>query len=129
MSDLFDEQLRALGDRSLHRKLREIGNAQGAEIHLTGRRLINFSSNDYLGLAADSRLREAAIAAIKEYGVDAGASRLISGTQSPHVPLEEALARCTLEGNGSTALLQQRLRRSDRHIADAGVQTRCRDSR
>ena len=93
MSDLFDEQLRALGARSLHRKLREIGNAQEAEIHHTSRRLINFSSNDYLGLAADSRLREAAIAAIKEYGVGVGASRLISGTQSPHVRLEEALAR------------------------------------
>ena len=93
MSDLFDEQLRALSVRSLHRKLREIGSAQGPEINLTGRRLLNFSSNDYLGLAADSRLREAAIAAIKEYGVGAGASRLISGTQSPHVRLEEALAR------------------------------------
>jgi 8-amino-7-oxononanoate synthase len=93
MSDLFDEQLRALSARSLHRKLREIGSAQGPEIHLTDRQLINFSSNDYLGLAADSRLREAAIAAIKEYGVGAGASRLISGTQSPHVRLEEALAR------------------------------------
>jgi len=93
MSDLFDEQLQALNARSLRRKLREIGSAQGPEIHLTGRRLINFSSNDYLGLAADSRLREAAIAAIKEYGVGAGASRLISGTQSPHVRLEEALAR------------------------------------
>jgi 8-amino-7-oxononanoate synthase len=93
MSDLFDEQLRALSARSLHRKLREIGSAQGPEVQLTGRRLINFSSNDYLGLAADSRLREAAIAAIKEYGVGAGASRLISGTQSPHVRLEEALAR------------------------------------
>src|SRR5437867_13446744 len=93
MSDLFDEQLQALSARSLRRKLREIGSAQGPEIHLTGRRLINFSSNDYLGLAADSRLREAAIAAIKEYGVGAGASRLISGTQSPHVRLEEALAR------------------------------------
>ena len=93
MSDLFDEQLQTLRARSLHRTLREIGSAQGPEIHLTGRRLINFSSNDYLGLAADSRLREAAIAAIKEYGVGAGASRLISGTQSPHVRLEEALAR------------------------------------
>ena len=93
MSDLFDEQLRALSARSLHRKLREIGSAQGPEINLTGRRLLNFSSNDYLGLAPDWRLREAAIAAIKEYGVGAGASRLISGTQSPHVRLEEALAR------------------------------------
>ena len=56
-------------------------------------RLINFSSNDYLGLANDSRLSTAAISAIQEFGVGAGASRLISGTQSPHVRLEHALAK------------------------------------
>jgi glycine C-acetyltransferase/8-amino-7-oxononanoate synthase len=55
--------------------------------------LINFSSNDYVGLANDSRLRQAASAAIKEFGVGAGASRLISGTQSPHLRLERALAK------------------------------------
>src|SRR5207247_789001 len=47
----------------------------------------------YLGLANDPRLRKAAIAAITEFGVGAGASRLISGTQSPHVRLEQALAK------------------------------------
>src|SRR5438477_386914 len=93
MRDLFREQLNALRARSLERKLREIGSAQGPEIEIAGRRLINFSSNDYLGLANDSRLREAALAAIKEFGVGAGASRLVSGTQSPHLRLENALAR------------------------------------
>jgi len=93
MTDIFAQQLQALRARSLDRHLREIGSAQGPTIEIVGQRLVNFSSNDYLGLAADSRLREAAIAAIKEYGVGAGASRLISGTQSPHVRLEEALAR------------------------------------
>src|SRR5437762_4666472 len=93
MRDLFQEQLNALRARSLERKLREIGSAQGPEIEIAGRRLINFSSNDYLGLANDSRLREAALAAIKEFGVGAGASRLVSGTQSPHLRLENALAR------------------------------------
>jgi 8-amino-7-oxononanoate synthase len=92
MRDLFQEQLNALRARSLDRKLREIGSAQGPEIEIGGRRLINFSSNDYLGLANDSRLREAAVAAIKEFGVGAGASRLVSGTQSPHLRLESALA-------------------------------------
>jgi len=92
MRDLFQEQLNALRARSLERKLREIGSAQGPEIEIAGRRLINFSSNDYLGLANDSRLREAAIAAIGEFGVGAGASRLVSGTQSPHLRLESALA-------------------------------------
>src|SRR5438067_9398897 len=93
MRDLFEEQLQVLRARSLERKLREIGSAQGPENEITGRRLINFSSNDYLGLANDSRLREAAVAAIKEFGVGAGASRLVSGTQSPHVSLESVIAK------------------------------------
>jgi 8-amino-7-oxononanoate synthase len=93
MSDLFVEQLQALRARSLHRKLREIGSAQGAIVDLVGKRLTNFSSNEYLGLANDQRLRDAAVAAIAEFGVGAGASRLISGTQSPHLQLENALAK------------------------------------
>lgn len=91
--DFFQEQLEALRARSLDRHLREISSAQGPEIEIGSRRLINFSSNDYLGLANDPRLREAAIAAIGEFGVGAGASRLISGTQSPHLRLERALAK------------------------------------
>src|SRR5881409_3452339 len=90
--DLFEEQLKALRSASLDRHLSEIGTAQGPEIEVAGRRLINFSSNDYLGLANDPRLRDAAIATIGEFGVGAGASRLISGTQSPHLRLERALA-------------------------------------
>src|SRR6059058_3722344 len=93
MGELFEEQLEALRARSLERKLREISSAQGPEVQIAGRRLINFSSNDYLGLAGDSRLREAAIGTIKEFGVGAGASRLVSGTQSPHLRLETALAK------------------------------------
>jgi 8-amino-7-oxononanoate synthase len=93
MSELFAEQLQALRTRSLDRHLREIGSAQGATVDLVGKRLVNFSSNDYLGLANDPRLREAAIATIREFGVGAGASRLISGTQSPHLRLEAALAK------------------------------------
>jgi 8-amino-7-oxononanoate synthase len=91
--DLFQEQLQALRARSLERKVREISSAQGPEVRIAGRRLINFSSNDYLGLASDSRLRNAAIGTIEEFGVGAGASRLISGTQSPHLRLEAALAK------------------------------------
>lgn len=62
-------------------------------MQIVGRRLVNFSSNDCLGLAADPILREAAIGAIEAFGVGAGASRLISGTQSPHLALEAALAK------------------------------------
>ncbi len=93
MSELFQEQLQALRARSLHRKLREIGSAQGPEIQIVGRELVNFSSNDYLGLAADPLLRAAASAAVEKFGVGAGASRLVSGTQSPHVALEASLAQ------------------------------------
>jgi 8-amino-7-oxononanoate synthase len=85
--------LDALRAQSLDRHLREIASAQGPEIEISGRRLVNFSSNDYLGLANDPRLRESAIGAIKEFGVGAGASRLISGTQSPHVRLEHVLPK------------------------------------
>src|SRR5438034_5623280 len=98
---LFADQLKALRAAALDRHLREIDSPQGPEIEIAGRRLLNFSSNDYLGLANDSRLREAAIAAINEFGVGAGASRLISGTQSPHLRLERALA----EWKGTAAAL------------------------
>src|SRR6266487_368169 len=93
MADIFAQQLEALRARALDRHLREIGSAQGPVVDLVGQRLINFSSNDYLGLANDPLLRDAALAAIGEFGVGAGASRLISGTQSPHLRLETALAK------------------------------------
>ncbi len=101
IKDLFAEQLKALRAAALDRHLFEISSSQGPEIQIVGRRLINFSSNDYLGLANDPRLRGAATAAINEFGVGAGASRLISGTQSPHVRLERALA----EWKGADAAL------------------------
>jgi 8-amino-7-oxononanoate synthase len=93
MRDLFAKELEALRARSLDRHLREITVAQGPEVEIGDRRLINFSSNDYLGLANDPRLREAATAAIDEFGVGAGASRLISGNLSPHLRLERAVAK------------------------------------
>jgi 8-amino-7-oxononanoate synthase len=93
MRDLFTKELEALRERALDRHLREISSAQGPEVEIAGRRFINFSSNDYLGLANDPRLREAGTSAIDEFGVGAGASRLISGTQSPHLRLERALAK------------------------------------
>src|SRR6266481_64973 len=93
MSDIYARQLEALRARSLDRHLREISSPSGTIADLEGKRLINFSSNDYLGLANDPQLREAATKAIAEFGIGAGASRLISGTQSPHVCLETALAK------------------------------------
>jgi 7-keto-8-aminopelargonate synthetase-like enzyme len=56
MSQLFHGQLQALRTQSLHRKLREIATAQGPEVRIVGQQLVNFSSNDYLGLANDSAI-------------------------------------------------------------------------
>jgi 8-amino-7-oxononanoate synthase len=87
------DELEVLRARSLDRHLREVSGVQGPNIEIGGHLLINFSSNDYLGLANHPRLRDAATAAIDEFGVGTGASRLISGTQSPHLRLERALAK------------------------------------
>lgn len=96
MTDPFAAELDALRARALHRRLREMTPATdgGASVALpaTGP-LANFASNDYLGLAADPILRAAAHAAIDEWGVGAGASRLVSGTRPIHRQLEDALAR------------------------------------
>ncbi|MFP3416445.1 aminotransferase class I/II-fold pyridoxal phosphate-dependent enzyme, partial [Bacillus sp. SIMBA_074] len=64
----------------------------GPVITIAGRELINLSSNNYLGLATDRRLKEACIEATKTYGVGAGAVRTINGTLDIHVKLEEKLA-------------------------------------
>lgn len=86
------EQLADIRARSLHRSLKEIVTPQGNEIELVGRRLLNFSSNDYLGLASEPVLADAAREAIDKYGVGAGASRLVCGTLTPHILLEKTLA-------------------------------------
>ena len=93
MHEPFRDELKQLRARSLLRQLREIGSAQGPSIDLVGEHLVNFASNDYLGLATDERLREAAKRALDGFGIGAGASRLLSGTQSPHVQLESAIAK------------------------------------
>src|SRR5205085_6164269 len=93
MHEPFRDELNQLRARSLLRQLREIGTAQGPSIDLVREHLINFASNDYLGLAADERLSEAAKSALDHFGLGAGASRLVSGTQSPHVQLETEIAK------------------------------------
>jgi 8-amino-7-oxononanoate synthase len=88
-----ESQLAEIRSRSLLRALREIGTPQQPETTSPGAGpLVNFSSNDYLGLAADPILREAAKACIDQWGVGAGASRLICGTLGPHAALERDLA-------------------------------------
>ena len=83
------DQLRADG---LWRELRTLDSAQGPLVQVDGRELVNFSSNDYLGLADSAELREALKEGVERYGAGSGSSRLVCGTMKPHVELEAALA-------------------------------------
>jgi 8-amino-7-oxononanoate synthase len=85
-------RLDAVREQNLFRELRRVDSAQGPRIKIGGKISVNFSSNDYLGLANDPILNEAAIKAIEEFGAGAGASRLICGSLAPFHQLEETLA-------------------------------------
>jgi len=85
-------RLAAIRQQGLWRELRRVDSPQGARVEVAGRSLVNFSSNDYLGLAAHPALTEAAIRAVGKFGAGSGASRLICGSLAPHHELEEALA-------------------------------------
>jgi len=92
LSQWLSERLAEVDRANLRRSLRVLDSPQQAVVKHQGRELINFSSNDYLGLATHAALKHAALAAIEKWGVGSGASRLISGTQSPHEKLEQELA-------------------------------------
>ncbi len=87
------DEVAALRERHLYRALRVMSSAQGPIVSVDDRRLISLSSNDYLGLTHHPRLREAALAAVREFGVGSGAVRTIAGTMSMHEALEAELAQ------------------------------------
>jgi 8-amino-7-oxononanoate synthase len=89
------DRLADLRGRNMYRRRRVVGSSQGREIVVDGRRLLNFCSNDYLGLAADPRVRAAFQDGIGRWGVGAGASHLVCGHTQAHHELEEALAEFT----------------------------------
>jgi len=88
----LDKRLSEIQQQGLHRQLRTLASPQATRIEFNGRTIVNFSSNDYLGLAGHPALKAAAIRAIERFGAGAGASRLICGSLRPHEELEEALA-------------------------------------
>lgn len=92
MSRTVEEELRAIDAAGLRRRPRVLDSAQGARIRVSGREMVNFSSNDYLGLANHPALAEAAAKAARDFGFGSGASRLICGTLRPHAELEEKIA-------------------------------------
>ncbi|OGP59182.1 MAG: 8-amino-7-oxononanoate synthase [Deltaproteobacteria bacterium RBG_13_61_14] len=101
--DWIQQELAELDRQDLRRFLRTLESPQGAEIILTGRRVLNFCSNDYLGLAGDPAVIAAAKAASEKWGAGAGASRLIAGNLGLFAELESALAR--LKGYSAALLL------------------------
>jgi glycine C-acetyltransferase len=91
-ADTIHEELQAIKQSSLYRRLRRVENDQGPTLMLDGREVVNFSSNNYLGIANHPALAEAAKEAIDRYGCGSGASRLISGNMTLHEELETKLA-------------------------------------
>ena len=102
----FEDELRELRGRALLRKLRTFDSPQGPNLSHAGHSLLSFASNDYLGLATEPALREVAKAAIDEFGVGSGASRLVCGTLAPHAVTP------------STAILVAISARTDFHITN-----------
>lgn len=86
------ENLADLKSKGLYNVIDPLESSNGPIIKISGKELINLSSNNYLGLATDPRLKAAAIEAINMYGVGAGAVRTINGTMELHVKLEKKLA-------------------------------------
>lgn len=85
-------ELKELKEKGLYKNIRTLESAQGAWVQIGGRKLLNFCSNNYLGFAADDRIRQAAKDAIDKYGVGPGAVRTIAGTMTIHEQLEKELA-------------------------------------
>jgi 8-amino-7-oxononanoate synthase len=86
------EDIDSLSARGLRRFLEPLDSPQGALVRLGGETLVNFASNDYLGLASSPSVRAAAAAALEVHGVGSGASRLVVGDTSAHQRLEARLA-------------------------------------
>lgn len=97
----LDEALADLEQRGLRRSLRVVESSRGTLITSEGRGLVNFSSNDYLGLASHPSIAEAMAVAARRRGTGSTASRLICGTSAEHASLEEELA----EAKGTAAAL------------------------
>jgi glycine C-acetyltransferase len=93
LQDFLSRNLDELKQKGLYRKLPVITGPTGARAIINGKSEINLSSNNYLGLASDPRLKEAAIAAAKKYGAGAGAVRTIIGTLDIHEEMEAKLAK------------------------------------
>lgn len=88
----LQDSIQELKDQGVYRKLPVLETANEAEVILNGKKVINLSSNNYLGFATHPRMKKAAIEAIEKYGVGSGAVRTIVGNMDIHEELERKLA-------------------------------------
>lgn len=92
LHSFLDENIQYLKDNGLYNEIDTVEGANGPEITIDGKRYINLSSNNYLGLATNDDLKQVAKDAVDKYGVGAGAVRSINGTLDIHDELEQTLA-------------------------------------
>lgn len=93
LSAFLQDNLTELKQQGLYNTIQPLESPNGRLITIQGREFVNLSSNNYLGLANDERLKEAAIRATTDFGTGSGAVRSINGTLMLHVELEEKLAQ------------------------------------
>src|SRR5437763_14409496 len=105
----LSDQINDLKQKGTYFRLRVLEDEQAPVCTFDGKRVINLASNNYLGLITHPKLREAALAATRKYGVGSGAVRTTAGTTQIHMELEEKIARfknveaCVVFQSGFTA--------------------------
>jgi glycine C-acetyltransferase len=88
----IQDEIQKLKDDGLYNRIRTLSSPQGAWLVVDGQRVLNFCSNNYLGMANHPRIVQAAQEAVKKYGVGPAAVRSIAGTMDLHLELERRLA-------------------------------------
>src|SRR5690606_1397277 len=88
----IDTELKTLKDTGFYNNIRTLSSPQGARLVVDGKSVLNFCSNNYLGLANHPRIVQAAADAVRQYGVGPGAVRSIAGTMTLHLELEKRMA-------------------------------------
>src|SRR5207237_4994283 len=86
------DEINSLKEQGLYNTSRIISSPQGATLSVDGKRVLNFCSNNYLGLANSPQMKERSLEAVEDWGVGPGAVRSIAGTTDLHVQLERRLA-------------------------------------
>src|SRR5690625_7030597 len=93
LSLFLEKNLKELKDHGLYNEIDTVIGPNGPVINIDGKKLINLSSNNYLGLATNDHLKDKAKTAVDSHGVGSGAVRTINGTLDLHVKLEEKIAQ------------------------------------